>query len=63
MALRKATNANAEANGVEMIPGKVTEEEKEDFKLRQRRRSSAVTLPKVINIRRASTVSTESWCK
>ena len=47
------------------LPEKIQEEEKAEFKTRQRRRSSVpvVALPKVIGAhRRASTVSTESWC-
>ena len=48
-----------------IVPEKLQEEEKIEFKQRQRRRSSVpvVALPKVIGAhRRASTVSTESWC-
>ena len=47
-----------------IVPEKLQEEEKIEFKQRQRRRSSVpvVALPKVIGAhRRASTVSTESW--
>ena len=45
------------------LPGKIQEEEKEQFKDRQRRRSS-IAIPTVMNLRRASTISTESsWCK
>lgn len=54
----------SESNGEVPIAGKIQEEEKEEFKARQRRRSSVV-MPIALSkgIRRASTISTSSTCR